>query len=162
MKSFGIDSSNRNFSEFFCLENCPWLILLMIILFLLFNRKLECPADISQSSIFMPACYYIQKKHLNFAGQASDCFFMGRKLGLLTAVSDCVLVSSSNGFTQCVCCSSSAHASGLSMGFFSLTYTAKHTCCVFATHTYIPESICVGGRLCICQHFISLHITNGE
>lgn len=134
----------------------------MIILFLLFNRKLECPADISQSSIFMPACYYIQKKHLNFAGQASDCFFMGRKLGLLTAVSDCVLVSSSNGFTQCVCCSGSAHASGLSMGFFSLTYTAKHTCCVFATHTYIPESICVGGRLCICQHFISLHITNGE
>lgn len=70
---------------------------------------------------------------------------------------DCVLLSSSNGFTQCVCCSGSAHTSGSSTGLFSLTYTTTHTCCVFPTRTYIPESMCVGGCLCICRRFISVY-----
>lgn len=72
-------------------------------------------------------------------------------------LSDCVLVSSSRGFTQRVCCSGSAHTSGSSTGLSSLTYTTTHPCCVLPTHTYIPESMCVGRCLHIWTHFIAVY-----
>lgn len=42
-------------------------------------------------------------------------------------------------------------------GLFSPAYGMKHTCCVFPTHTCIPENMCVCGCLCICRHLISLY-----
>lgn len=119
---------------------------------MLIYRRLECCTNILQSSIYMPACYFIQKKHVNLVGQVSGYFFMGGKLGLLAAVWLCP--------TQL---EQGVHTVSLLLGTFLrlfhgtfLSYSTTHPCCVFPTHTGILRA-CVYGCLCMCTHFISVY-----
>lgn len=102
IKSFGIDSSNRNIRRVFPPKIGSWLNLLIIILFLLIYRRLECPTT-SHKVVFVCQLAIIYRKNiLIFLDKPVAAFSWVESLACWQLF-DCVLGSWSNGLTLCAC-----------------------------------------------------------
>lgn len=154
-KSFGIVSSNRNIRKVFPLKIGSWFNLLIIILFLLIYRRLECPTA-SHKAVFICQLAIIYRKNIWILLDKRVAAFSWVESLACWQLFDHVLFSWSNGLTLCLP-QRSTNTSRSFLRLFSPTYWVKHICCVFPTLTHIPENMCVCGCLCICRHLISVY-----
>lgn len=110
--------------------------------------------NISQSSIYMPAFYYIQKKHLNFARQASGCLLMGGNLACWQLF-DHVWGSWSNALTLCAC---HKYSSFFHRTFLSYIHIETYLLCLSNSHVYSWEHVCMW----VFMHLPTLDLTCRE
>lgn len=102
IKSFGIDSSNRNIRRVFPSKMGSFLNLILIILFLLIYRRLECPTT-SHKAVFIYQLAIIYRKYIWIVLNKRVPAFLWVESLACWQLFDCVLGSWSNGLTLCAC-----------------------------------------------------------